>query len=82
MPQGRFLRGRYKTLMTPYRIEFLHANGDVFAMHEIGYADDQAAIMGAHEINGSPTIGACFKVWREDHLICHHHNEPGLKLSA
>ena len=68
--------------MLRYRIDFLHTNGDVFAMHEIDYADDRAAIAGAHLINGFPTIGAAFKVWREDCLVYHHCNEPVLKLSA
>ena len=68
--------------MPRYRIDFLHANGDVFAMHEIAYPDDRAAIADAHRIDGFPAIGAAFKVWREDRLVYHHCNEPALKLSA
>jgi hypothetical protein len=62
--------------MPRYRFDFLAASGATFAMHEIDYADDQAAIVAGHEINGSPSIGACFKIWRDDRLIYHHRNEP------
>jgi hypothetical protein len=61
--------------MSCYRIDFLHESGQVFATHEIDYADDWAAIASAHLINGFPSIGAGFQVWRGDRLIYHHHNE-------
>ena len=52
------------------------------AMHEIDYANDRAAIVGTHLINGSQTIGVAFKVWREDRPVYHHRNGPALTLSA
>lgn len=62
--------------MQRYRIEFLNAASDVFAMHELYYTDDQAAIAGGHRINGSPPVGASFNVWRDDCLVHHHSNKP------
>jgi hypothetical protein len=62
--------------MLPYRIEFFDETGRVFAMHEIDYGDDRAAIAGGHEINGSPTIGAGFRIWQGGRLVHHHSNEP------
>lgn len=62
--------------MLRYRIDFLGDTGDVFATHELNYADDQAAISGGHKINGSFTIGTCFKIWRNGELIHSHVNAP------
>jgi hypothetical protein len=61
--------------MSRYRIDFLHESGQVFATHEIDYADDWAAIASAHLINGFPSIDGRFQVWQGDRLIYHHHNE-------
>jgi hypothetical protein len=66
----------YTPQMLQYRIDFLGDTGDVLAMHEIDYSDDRAAIASAHLINGFPSIGAGFKVWRGDRLVYHHNNGP------
>jgi hypothetical protein len=62
--------------MPRYRFDFYHAKHDRLATHEIDYADDEAAIAGGHLINGSPTIGCCFEMWRDGQLIHRHHNAP------
>jgi len=62
--------------MSCYRFDFLRANGDVFATHEIDYPDDKTAIAAGHRINAPNAIGYCFKVWRDGQLLHHHHNEP------
>jgi hypothetical protein len=62
--------------MIRYRFVFLGDAGDLIATHEIDYDSDKAAIAGGHLINGSPPIGCCFHVWREDELIHWHYNVP------
>jgi hypothetical protein len=62
--------------MLRYRIEFFDETGRIFAMHEIDYSDDQAAIAGGHEINGSPSIATCFEIWQDRRLVLRHANEP------
>lgn len=62
--------------MLRYRIDFLRAGDDVFATHEIDYANDAAAIAGAHLINEPTPIGCCFQVWRNGEVIHRHHNGP------
>jgi hypothetical protein len=52
-----------------YRFDFLGADGEVFATHEIDYANDEAAIAGGHLINGDPPIGRSFQIWRDGVLI-------------
>jgi hypothetical protein len=62
--------------MPRYRFDFLLPTGDLLATHEIDYANDQAAVAGGHLINGCPTIGHCFQVWRDSALIHWHYNVP------
>jgi hypothetical protein len=71
-----FLHARHKTAMPRYRIDITFAESDRLAMHEVDYDDDQAAIQGGHAINGFPTIGAGFRVWRDDELVYWHANGP------
>ena len=66
----------YSHEMPRYRFDFLRSQGDVFATHEIDYDSDEAAIVAAHTINGSPPIGASFRVWRDGNLVHCHHNAP------
>lgn len=60
--------------MPQYRFDFLGADGEVFATHEIDYDTDEAAIAGGHLINGDPPIGCCYQVWRGGQLIDWHRN--------
>jgi hypothetical protein len=60
--------------MPQYRFDFLRSAGDVFATHEIDYDSDEAAIAAGHAINGSPSIGSCFQVWRGGDIIHWHYN--------
>ena len=60
--------------MARYRFDFLGADGEVFATHEIDYANDEAAITGGHLINGHPPIGRGFQVWRDGESIYSHDN--------
>jgi hypothetical protein len=62
--------------MAYYRIEFMRSEGVRLATHEIDYCCDEAAIKGAHTINGHPTIGYCFRVWEGERLVHEHFNEP------
>lgn len=66
----------YDLRMYSYRIDFFCAKGDRFATHAIECDGDRAAIVSGHSINGFPTIGAGFHIWREDQLIYRHTNEP------
>jgi hypothetical protein len=68
--------------MSRYRFDFLCAEGDVFATHEIDYDNDEAATAAGHTINGSPPIGDSFQVWRYGDLIHWHHNVPESALGA
>lgn len=66
--------------MRLYRVDFFDLNDAAFATHEIAYCCDKAAIRGGHAINGSPTIGAGFRIWRDGHVVFEQHNvlpEPG-----
>jgi hypothetical protein len=72
----RFLRLRYKSDMPFYRIDFMQSEGTRLATHKIDYCCDEAAIKGAHTINGHPTIGSCFRVWEGERLVHEHFNEP------
>jgi hypothetical protein len=62
--------------MPCYRIDFIQSDGGRFATHELDYSCDNAAIKGAHTINGHPTIGRCFQVWEGERLVHEHSNEP------
>ena len=72
----------YIPIMSRYRFDFLRSEGDVFATHEIDYDSDEAAIVGGHSINGSPPIGCCFQVWRDDQVVHWHYNDRGEAHSA
>ena len=54
----------------------MQSEGVPLAAHEIDYCCDEAAIKGAHTINGHPTIGYCLQVWEGERLVHEHFNEP------
>jgi len=60
--------------MVQYRFDFLDSDGVVFATHEIAHCCDRAAIHAGQSINGFPTIGAGFRIWRGGHLVFWQHN--------
>ena len=62
--------------MPRYRLDYLHPDGVLLAMHEIDYDCDELAIRAAHAINGFPPIAASFQVWREGQLLHWHHDKP------
>jgi hypothetical protein len=64
--------------MTCYRIDFFGEDDEIFAMHELDYESDRRAIAGAYEINGDPTIGHGFRVWRDGVLVHSHCNRAVL----
>jgi hypothetical protein len=67
-------------VMPTYRFDFLGADGEVFAMHEIDYANDEVAVTGGLLINGDPPIGRGFQIWRDGEIIYSHESpdsEPG-----
>jgi hypothetical protein len=65
-----------------YRFDFLRSEGNVFGTHEIDYDSDADAIAAGHKMNGSPSIGRSFQIWRDRDLIRWHHNVPQSKPAA